>query len=51
MLWRRYRNCFLVRNSGLINVNDIKYLSETKDKRILTATGTAKQGIVRVKSD
>ena len=32
-------NCFLVINSGLINVNDIKQLWETQDKKIVTAMG------------
>ena len=35
-------NCFLVINSGLINVNDIKQLWETQDKKILTAVGMVK---------
>ena len=35
-------NCFLVINSGLINVNDINQLLGTQDKKILTAVGMVK---------
>jgi hypothetical protein len=40
-------NCFLVINSGLVNVNDINQLLETQDKKIVTAMGMVNKSTSR----